>query len=275
MTRHTLLQLITARQPGATRTEIRFNITDDWLQGRTTFGGLIAALAVQAMLDCSEGAPMPLRALQTNFVGPVGVGELVVQVQLLRVGKNTRQIQATALQRDALGQMAVAAVLLATFGAPRQSTLQTLLPTAPAVAVGPEQALRFPYIDGVTPGFLRQFDIRWAEGPLPYTGGSGWNTRMYLRLLDATGVHPDVLKTLLADIQQTPVIGQFQTPAPASSVTWALELRPTAVVAPDALWRIDMDTLAAAEGYVNQRGMLWTPAGELAALAYQVVAVYA
>ena len=266
-------QLLAQRQRDADG--VRFTITPDWLQGRTTFGGLIAALAVQAMLDCIDGAPMPLRALQTNFVGPVGAGEVAMKVQQLRAGKNTRQLQATVLQRDTSGAEAVAAVLLATFGAARTSALPELRPSAPAIAVGPDQAIRFPQIEGVTPAFIRHFDMRWAEGAPPYTGGEGWNTRMYLRLHDATGLHPDVYATLLADVPPTPVIGRLRAPAPSSSVTWALELRPTAEVDPAAPWRIDMDTLAAADGYINQRGLLWTPAGELAALAYQVVAVYA
>ena len=270
-----LPQLLARRRVDAAAARVGFDITPDWLQGRTTFGGLIAALSVQAMLDLSDGTAMPLRALQTNFVGPVGAGELNVQVQLLRAGKNTRQMQATAYQRGPDGTEAVAAVLLATFGAPRASTLPLLRPTAAAIAVGPEQAIRFPIIDGVTPAFIRHFDLRWAEGAPPYSGGESWSTRLYLRLLDDEGLHPDVLTTLLADVPPSPAIGRLRAQAPASSVTWALELRPTAAAEPGAVWRIDMDTLAAADGYANQRGQLWTPAGELAALAYQVVAIYA
>jgi acyl-CoA thioesterase len=261
----TLPQLLALRRIDPAAEQVHFEITADWLQGRTTFG---------AMHDIAATAAMPLRALQTNFVGPVGAGPLAVQVRVLRAGKNTRQVQATVLQRDAQGSDAVAAVLLATFGAARTTSLPELRPTAPAIAVGPGQAIRFPHIDGVTPAFIRQFDMRWAEGAPPYTGGEGWSTRMYLRLLDDAGLHPDLLVTLLADVPPSPAIGRLRAPAPASSVTWALELRPTAAAAPGELWRIDMETHAAADGYVNQRGQLWTPAGELAALAYQVVAVY-
>jgi hypothetical protein len=38
---------------------------------------------------------------------------------------------------------------------------------------------------------------------------------------------------------------------------------------------MDKDALAVGEGYVNERTSLWTPSGQLAALGYQVVAVYA
>lgn len=255
---------------------VRFSITEDWLQGRTTFGGLIAALAVQAMHDLGgEGLP-PLRALQTNFAGPVGAGEMAVQVRVLRSGKNMRQVQAQVTQVGDDGAPAIAAVLLATFGHARQSVLPTLLPTAQPIAVAAEQAQRVPYIPGMTPAFIQQFDMRWAEGPVPYSGGDGWNTRLYLRLRDDADVHPELRCVLLADTPPTPAIGRLPQRAPSSSVTWALELRPLAAGAPvDGPWRMDMDTLAAADGYVNQRGLLWAPDGALVALAYQVVAVYA
>lgn len=255
---------------------VRFTITEDWLQGRTTFGGLIAALAVQAMHDLGgEGLP-PLRALQTNFVGPVGAGEMSVQVRVLRAGKNTRQVQAEVTQAGEDGAPAVAAVMLATFGHGRESGLPRLLPQAGPVAVPAERAQRVPYIPNLAPAFIQQFDMRWAEGPVPYSGGDGWNTRLYLRLLDDGAVHPELRVVLLADTPPTPAIGRLTKRAPSSSVTWALELRPLPADATfDQPWRMDMDTLAAADGYINQRGLLWAGDGSLVALAYQVVAVYA
>lgn len=243
-----------------------------------TFGGLIAALAVQAMHDvAAEGhaALPPLRALQTNFVGPVGEGEMAVEVRLLRAGKNTRQVQATVTQcLD--GSVHVAAVLLATFGAGRTSALPALWPEQPPPARDAAAAQRVPQIEGMTPAFLRHFDMRWAAGALPYSGRLDWNTQIHLRLIDTAGVPLELQAVLLADAPPTPVLGSMRERSPASSVTWALELRPLArAPEADALWRIDMSTLAAADGYVNQQAKLWAPDGQLAALAYQVVAVYA
>jgi hypothetical protein len=59
-----LSTLLAARRHDAGR--VHFMVPEDWLQGRTSFGGLIAALAVQAMRDVA-GAAWPanvrLRAL--------------------------------------------------------------------------------------------------------------------------------------------------------------------------------------------------------------------
>jgi len=69
------------RQQG---TAVEFEIPDDWLQGRTSFGGLVSVFAVQAMRDVASGAwpgHVSLRALQTNFIAPVEQGALTVSVQ--------------------------------------------------------------------------------------------------------------------------------------------------------------------------------------------------
>ena len=44
-----LAQLLHSRVQDGQR--VRFTVTPDWLQGRTTFGGLLSLLAVQAMRD--------------------------------------------------------------------------------------------------------------------------------------------------------------------------------------------------------------------------------
>jgi hypothetical protein len=79
---------------------------------------------------------------------------------------------------------------------------------------------------------------------------------------------------MLADAGPTPALGQLKGFAPASSVSWALELRPVAPRDATGFWRMDKDALATGEGYVNEKTLLWTSDGELAALGYQVVAVY-
>jgi acyl-CoA thioesterase len=253
---------------------VRFDIPDDWAQGRTTFGGLTSTLGVQAMRDVSGGAWGPevhLRALQTSFIGPVALGEIDVKVQTLREGKNVRQVQALVQQN---GQ--TAALLLGVFGSDRETTLAPIEPTRPT-APGPEQSMVPPAMPGVAPSFLQHIDSRWSEGAVPFTGSKLTYSRIHARLKGETGapIDPELLVVLLADVPPTPLLGQFTTRTPASSVSWELELRPLREVpAADGFWRIDTDALAAAGGYVNQISKLWAPSGQLAALGYQVVTVY-
>src|SRR5436309_448364 len=152
---------------------VAFEITEDWAQGRTTFGGLIAALAVAAMRDVT-GGDWPLRALQASFIGPVW-RDLVVQVHLLRQGRHVRQVQATLST-----QGKVAAVLLGVFGEARASSARPLHAQRPPVAIAPEATSELPFIEGVTPDFIAHLDPRWAEGDLPYSGGSHWHSRIHV-----------------------------------------------------------------------------------------------
>jgi acyl-CoA thioesterase len=268
----TLTQLLGRRHRDEGR--VTFLVTPDWQQGRTTFGGLLSTLVVQAMRDVC-GADWPLRALQTNFVGPVAPGAFQVDVTLLRQGKNVRQVQARVLQADAEGDEQVGGVLLGVFGTGRASSLPALRPEQAKVANDPHQSFKWPYIPELMPAFTQHLDSRHAEGGIPFTGSSEWHSRTHIRLHEREGVDAELQAVLLADAGPTPALAQLKGHAPASSVSWALELRPVEVGDADGFWRMDKDALATGEGYVNEKTLLWTPCGQLAALGYQVVAVYA
>jgi acyl-CoA thioesterase len=253
---------------------VHFTLTPDWQQGRTTFGGVISTLAVQAMRDVAGSqwpAGVDLRALQTSFIGPVTPGEVGVTVQVLREGKNVRQVQAL-VQQD--GQ--TAALLLGVFGAARETAVAEMAPEQPPVQYGPDKAFAVPQIPGLTPAFLQHIDSRWGEGSPPYAGRDSWHSRIHLRLKgEDAHISTELMTVLLADVPPTPVLSRFTKPTPASSVSWELELRPLAQPhAAQGWWRVDTEVLAAANGYVNQVSRLWAPHGELAGLGYQVVAVY-
>jgi acyl-CoA thioesterase len=253
---------------------VRFDLGDDWLQGRTCYGGLISALAVQAMRDRAGSAwpaDVGLRALQTCFVGPVAPGAVRIQVQLLRQGRHVCQVQAQVLQGEQ-----VAAVLLGVFSADRPSTLTQRLPQRPAPRHEAEALPAPPARPMGAPVFLQHFDMRWAEGPPPYTGGQGWSTCIHMRLntAEAAAISSEMQTVLLADLSPTPVIGHLRQPSANSSVSWALELRPVDPGPPEGWWRADNESLMVDGGYVNQSARLWAPSGKLAAYGYQVVAVF-
>lgn len=252
---------------------VSFDIPPDWLQGRTSFGGLIATLTVQAMRDVAGSAwpaAVKLRALQTSFIGPVGQGAMDVKVTLLREGKNIRQVQALVQQQ---GQ--VSALLLGVFGVDRETIVPAKSPERPPVAQSPEETpLRT--LKGGAPQFTQHMDMRFAEGAAPFSGEHSELSKIHLRLLgEPAPIDLELLTVLLADVPPTPVISNFNQPTPASSVSWELELRPLAQApSPEGWWRADTDVLACGGGYVNHVTRLWAPGGELAALGYQVAAIY-
>lgn len=247
---------------------VTFNATEDWGQGRTMFGGFLSALALVAMRD-TLGLDLPLRALQTNFVGPVATGAVVYRTRLLRQGKHVIQVQCDIYSQDTL-----AGVLIGVFGAARQSSLPKHAPKPYAMSFGVDNIQPLPFIPGLSPNFMQHLDMCWALGGVPYTGVPGEQSGLYLRAKDQNLSH-EVLVVMLSDGPPTPALSYFQEPVMASSVSWSLEL-PTLSFddVTDGWFQIDMNVDAMMDGYVNQTARLWTPSGQLASLGTQVVAVY-
>lgn len=263
------------RQAGQT---VHFHIAQHWLQGRTTFGGVAALLGAQAMRDVAGpalGQDVALRGLQTSFVGPIGEGPVQVDVTLLRQGRNITQLQATSRQA---GQ--VVTVLLGTYGVARSSGLAVSEPTAAPAArpapVWPVGQEPHPAREGM-PGFLRHFDMHWAEGAKPFSGTPGLSSKIHLRIRGDAALHmpAELQAVVLGDLPATPVVSTLTQRAPSSSVTWALELCPPLSAPGHGFWRIDCESVRVRDGYVNHCARLWTPDGLLAALGTQVVAIFA
>lgn len=253
---------------------VRYVVGEDWLQGRTCYGGLIAALAAHAMREVAgTGWPVGvgLRALQTSFVGPVSPGPVEVRVQRLRQGRNVAQVQALVRQGDA-----VAAALLGVYAAERASSLEARRPERPPPRLEVHELPAPPARPPGAPLFLQHFDMRFADGAPPFSGHHGWTSSIHLRLKpdEAAAVPAELQAVLLGDLPPTPAISQLRAPAPSSSVSWALELRPVDAP-PDGWWRADSESLMVDGGYVNHAARIWAPDGRLAALGYQVVAVFA
>lgn len=64
----------------------------DWKQGRTAYGGLSTALALEAVYQDHNDLP-PLRSATINFIGPVSA-DPVYRTNLLRHGRNVTMVEA-------------------------------------------------------------------------------------------------------------------------------------------------------------------------------------
>ncbi len=254
---------------------VTFDITEDWQQGRTAYGGIVCAIAAQAMRDVA-GADWPpdahLRALQCSFVSVVSAGRVQVEVAVLRQGRNVCQVLARVMEGGRLG-----AVLLGVYSADRPSVLTPRRLQRPTARVEAEALPSVPFQPGRMPPFLQHLEMRWSEGTAPYSGTPSHRSSIHLRLRDhdSGAIVPEVLTVLLADAPATPAIGELARPAPSSSVTWSLELRAHDCTDTEGWWRIDSQSLVVEGGYVNHSAQLWAPSGALAALGTQMVTVFA
>jgi acyl-CoA thioesterase len=114
-------------------------VSEDWLQGRSAFGGLQAALALRAMRELVP-ADMPLRSLQTTFVAPVPAGTVGIRAQRLRAGRSVIQVEASLHDGEQ-----ILCRLLGVFGNARPSVLD-FQPVQPPVEHAAAPELR--YVEG-------------------------------------------------------------------------------------------------------------------------------
>ena len=83
---------------------LTLDVTPDWAQGRSTFGGLQAAFAVQAMRR--HVPEVPLRTLQVTFIGPI-LGRMHVQTTVLRTGSSATHVEARITGEGGLATLAI------------------------------------------------------------------------------------------------------------------------------------------------------------------------
>ena len=253
---------------------VRFRLGDDWQQGRTAYGGVVAALAAQGMRDVAGAdwpAEMTLRSLQCAFIAVVEPGEVEVQVERLRQGRNMTQLLARIGNPGRLGS-----VLMGVYGADRPSALTPCHPQRPPARAEADALPDMPFIPGLMPPFLQHVETRACEGARPFSGTPSLRSVLHMRLrdADAQAIVPEVLAVLLGDMPATPALSELTERAMSSSVTWSLELRPVPARIADGWWRIDSESLLVEGGTINHAARLWAPDGRLAAMGTQVVTVF-
>lgn len=246
------------------------HVPADWANGRTTFGGLQAALLVRGMRAVlGEARALPLRSLHVTFVAPVSTGQdVALRPELLRIGKSAAHARCDMLASEGLVCTAVAI-----YGADRPSSVALEIPRV-ALDQDPETLPEFPYVRGVTPEFVRHLDVRLARGGLPYSGQSEARTTILARLRDA-GCGAEEALVALSDAPPTPALSLLRKPAPAASLNWMLEL----LGHPDDLdlsaWSvIDTSVRAGSDGYLSQTSTLWGPSGHAFSVSHQSVAIF-
>lgn len=246
---------------------VTLELTPDWLQGRTAYGGWQAALAVVAM-RAVLGDAIELRSLQTNFIAPVPPGRVTASAEMVRRGKSVAQLEARILVD---GKVAFTA--LGIFGAGRASAL-TQQPVAQAIPLAADEVADWPYAAGRTPEFTRHFHMRWAQGQPPYSGTEHANAAIYVRFRDAA-VSSEAHLVGLADAIPPSALSVLTSLSMISSINWTLELiNPLEDDERNGWFRFDAELTAATSGYAWENTAIWSSRGRLIALSRQCVAIF-
>ena len=256
-------------------------VEDGWTQGRAIYGGLTGALllaAIKGRLRGSSGddprgsAPHPLRSMTVSFIGPATTGAVEIDAEGLRVGSNVVQCQATLRQGGEL-----VATALAAFGRHRESSI-SVTPTHPMPGMPAAESIEaFPYIEGLTPEFYRFVELRQVGGSVPFSGAGSSGLSGWSALREPPEEFHEEHLVVLADAWPPATIQMLSGFAPASSLTWTLEL--VAEIGPDtvpagAVLAYEATTDAARDGYAHTHAMMWHPDGSLMAISRQTITVF-
>ena len=244
--------------------ESQLDVPDDWLQGRTLFGGLQAAVAFAAMRSLVPEAP--LRSLQATFLAPVPGGDVRSRARVLRSGKSATHVESRIVSGDD-----TLALFVGVFGLPRPSAV-SLIPQQPLVTS--THSIEMPWVPGITPAFTQHFKARWIVGGPPFSGASHPDNVIELGMRDG-GLATEYHVMAMADFIPPIALSYLKERTAAASVTWMLEMLAEDVSAlPLDGWRVDAHMVAAESGYTNQSLVLWGPGGVPVALGRQCMVVF-
>jgi acyl-CoA thioesterase len=258
----TLLSSLSA-EGGTYRTQI----PEDWQQGRTTFGGMSAALCLAAISRAVSELPS-LRSAQFTYVGPAG-GTVEMTTRLLRRGKSS---VFASVELSSEGALATQAIF--SFAAARESKYSYRSHPMPAV---PAPGTTEVFFRSRKLQFAQHFEAFVAGGQKLVSSASTPEIVLWVRHRDpqAMASLPGLLA--LADTLPAAAYTMLSAPVPASTITWSVEMIDAAAAlrAPgDAWYLLRSAGEDVREGYSVQDMALWAQHGTLVMLARQTVAIF-
>ena len=238
-------------------------IPDVWMQGRTSYGGFSAAMALEAARRLADDLP-PLRSAQVSFVGPLA-GAVEVRARFLRRGRNASWVSAEVTSEAGVG-------LTATFvfmGPVEASVLHLNNVPPPAGLISPADAAPFP--EGRGPSFAAQFDRRFA---LPRSEAKEPELNWWVRLQEAEGLDPMVALLLVADALPPGVMPLMEAWSPVSSMTWLMNLLTPLPQTTDGWYLLRAAGNYAEKGCSSQNMAIWRADGTAVAVGMQSIAIF-
>jgi len=251
-------------EPNAT-----FRLTEDWTQGRTIHGGVIAGLAHQAMKQ-RISVERVLRAMHITFASPSFPGVLLFDMEVIREGKSVSTVLTRALSGGATN-----ALITGIYGASRPSVLSTDSEVS-VPQFGPEKFTTLEFPVELIPNHLKHFEIRFVTGNLPYSGGTDRSHSAYVRFTPGEATSIEISHLLaLTDVLPTPALSMLNGYSPASTLSWTIELIDQSTnFSPEQWWYLDATVDASLDGYSVYTLHLLNPNNRVAAISRQVVAIF-
>ncbi len=227
-------------------------IPEDWGQGRTAFGGIIAALMYESVKRDHPDLP-PLRSTHFNFVAPAS-GPLHITNTIIRQGKNI-----TTLQSQITSDKGVVCVAILSFGhAIAAQTNQSYPLFSPSTK--PDDVALLPPPPHQPP-FLQHFDRRPIMAPSYLSGTHHPEFLVWIRFNDAAA--RDLFSGLLAiaDAPPPPALSAMTSITALSTINWTINMLTDNPQTTDGWWLMETKTEHIQQGYSSQIMTIWNADG--------------
>ena len=246
-------------QPGPAR----LAHAQDWMQGRTLYGGASALVAYTMAVRAFPGLP-PLRAGQVAFVAPVGE-EINLTAEIIRQGRNVTQVRS---EIRCEGRVALSAFWL--FAERREAN--AVHPAAPPENwPGPPEAN-----EAVTHSFAPTFvaqNFKLRHGQIKGED-RGATVRRWARLTEEHNLDPVSKLVLMGDVMPPGAMRAMQRMGPVSSINWSFNVLDPESRSRDGWYLAENASQYADAGYSSERLRMWDADGKQVLDGLQCVAVF-
>ena len=241
----------------------RFSDLENWMQGRTLYGGASALIAYTAAIRAFGDLP-PLRAGQVAFVAPTGP-DIELRREIVRQGRNVAQVRSEIWCE---GRCSLTAFWL--FGTEREPNAVHPAAEMKDWPGSPDDAEEV--MAGKGPAFIQNnFELRRGQD----TSGPGAPVvRRWARLTDRGALDPASELILMGDVMPPGAMRAMKRQGPVSSINWSFNLLDPAPTTRDGWWLSENASQHADAGYSSERLRLWNAEGKQVLDGMQSVAVF-
>lgn len=240
--------------------------TDDWLQGRTIYGGLAAAFCLESVARHFGDLP-PLRSAQFSFIGPA-TGSLNIRPTILREGKS-----ATFIGVDMAGDAGLSTRATFCFGAARKSLVDYRKLTSPEV-LDPDVCCSDYFSQFPTVNFVKHFDGRLAAGNQPFSEAEDPKFTLWARHLDDANPISIAALVALTDAPPPAALLMFKQFGPLSTMTWSMEFLTDKLETTNGWWLLKTQAESVMHGYSSQGTTVFNAARQPVLVSRQNIAVF-
>jgi acyl-CoA thioesterase len=248
------------------------SVDSSWGQGRTLFGGISAAFALNQARQSID--PLrPLRSLSVNFSGQALANTpFSLQQQVLSNGKSISQVNGQLVQNER-----IVTQVCACFGDERESNLTVNSPAIELPVLGKNQ--RLSYMKGLTPEFVQHFEFEYTKGQFPFSNSPINELAGWVHFKEAGNTFTEAHLIALIDAWPPTVLQKLKGFAPCATVSWNIEIvQPLSHLSKPLLtddWLYyEAEIKQAHHGYAHTEAKIYNAEGILLALSRQLIAIY-